>query len=197
MSSSLLDGALLEQALLLLGETLEARSIRFEIVVIGGSALLLRGVTRRPTRDLDVMAIVVKDEYRKSEPLPSELQAAVRDVGETLGIGPNWLNGKASGLLDFELPEGFKRRTEPRHYGALTIRIADRVDLIFLKLDATVSEGPHSRHFSDLQALEPTAAQLLAAGEWLTTVVDASPGFRTELIQALVALGVADAERRL
>jgi hypothetical protein len=197
MDPSLLDVSLLENALLALGETLATRGLRYEVVVIGGSALLLRGVTRRPTRDLDVMAIVIKGEYRKSEPLPVELQTAVRDVGETLGIGPDWLNGKASGLLNFELPKGFERRTEAREYGALTIRIADRVDLIFLKLDAAVSDGPHSRHFSDLQALKPTQVELLAAATWLTTVVDLSEGFRREMVQALGVLGVADAEQRL
>jgi hypothetical protein len=197
MASSMLDVALLERALELLGETLDARALHFELVVIGGSALLLRGVTRRPTRDLDVMAIVDKGEYRPAEPMPAELQAAVVDVGVTLGIGTDWLNGKASGLLNFELPRGFKGRTEPRHYGALTIRIADRLDLIYQKLDATVSEGRLSRHFSDLQALRPTDDELLGAGRWLTSMVDVSPGFREEMIQALGALGVADAEQRL
>jgi hypothetical protein len=168
MASSMLDVALLERALELLGETLDARALHFELVVIGGSALLLRGVTRRPTRDLDVMAIVDKGEYRPAEPMPAELQAAVVDVGVTLGIGTDWLNGKASGLLNFELPRGFKGRTEPRHYGALTIRIADRLDLIYQKLDATVSEGRLSRHFSDLQALRPTDDELLGAGRWLS-----------------------------
>ena len=197
MVPSMLDSSLLEQALALLGDSLRARSLHFDVVVIGGSALLLKGVTSRPTRDLDVMAIVERGEYRKAEPMPPELQAAVRDVGETLGIGSEWLNGKASGLLDFELPEGFRERTETRRYGALTIRIADRLDLICLKLDATVSEGPDSRHFGDLQALKPTESELVGAAHWLTTRVDNSPGFRVEMIQALAALGVADAERRL
>jgi len=192
-----MDRALLERALAMLGESLSARGFRFDVVVVGGSALLLRDVTRRPTRDFDVMAIVEGGVYKKADPIPSELHEAVRDVGETLDIGPDWLNGKAGGLLDFELPEGFKTRTEARRFGGLTIRIADRADLIVLKLDAAVSEGIHSRHFSDLQALKPTEEELLAGGRWLTTAVDNSPGFRLEMHQALRALGVADAEQRL
>jgi hypothetical protein len=193
----LMDRVLLERALAMLGESLSARALRFDLVVVGGSALLLRDVTRRPTRDFDVMAIVEGGDYKKANPIPSDLREAVRDVGETLDIGPDWLNGKAGGLLDFELPKGFKTRTETRHFGALTIRIADRADLIVLKLDAAVSEGMHSRHFHDLQALKPTEDELLAGGRWLTTAVDNSPGFRVEMLQALHALGVADAEHRL
>jgi hypothetical protein len=193
----LLDRTLLERALSILGDELSTRGLRFAIVVVGGSALLLRDVTRRTTRDFDVMAIVDNGEYKKAEPMPIELQEAARDIGETLDIGPDWLNGKASGLLDFELPKGFQARTEVRAYGALTVHIAGRADLIVLKLDAAVSEGPSSRHFSDLQALKPSVDELLLAARWLTTAIDSSPGFRTESVQALTALGVSDAEQRL
>jgi hypothetical protein len=181
----------------MLGESLRARGLQVDLVVVGGSALLLRDITTRPTRDFDVMAIVEAGGYKKAEPIPSDLQEAVRDVGQTLDIGPDWLNGKAGGLLDFELPEGFQSRTEERRFGTLTVHIAGRADLIVLKLDAAVSEGVRSRHFSDLQALEPTDEDLLAAGRWLTTAVDSSAGFRAEMIQALRALGVTGAEQRL
>lgn len=181
----------------MLGESLRARRLQVDLVVVGGSALLLRDITRRPTRDFDVMAIVEGGGYKKAEPIPPELQEAVRDVGLTLDIGPDWLNGKAGGLLDFELPEGFKARTEERRFGTLTVHIAGRADLIVMKLDAAVSEGVRSRHFSDLQALKPTDEELLAAGRWLTTVVDSSAGFRAEMIDALRVLGVTDAEQRL
>lgn len=48
----------LEQALRAPGETLEARHLRFELVAVGGSGLLLLGLINRATRDLDIVALV-------------------------------------------------------------------------------------------------------------------------------------------
>jgi hypothetical protein len=40
-----------------LGQVLQARERRFELVVIGGSALQALGLVARPTRDVDVVAL--------------------------------------------------------------------------------------------------------------------------------------------
>ena len=53
-----LDGLTLDEALRTLGEVLEARGLTYEIVAIGGSALMLLGLIGRPTRDLDALALV-------------------------------------------------------------------------------------------------------------------------------------------
>jgi len=53
-----IDGWRLDEALRTLGEVLEARGLTYEIVAIGGSALMLLGLIGRPTRDLDAPALV-------------------------------------------------------------------------------------------------------------------------------------------
>lgn len=54
-----LDASSLEYALETLGAVLEARGLRYEIVAVGGSALMLMGLISRPTKDLDVLATVL------------------------------------------------------------------------------------------------------------------------------------------
>ena len=53
-----IDGWRLDEALRTLGEVLEARGLTYEIVAIGGSALMLLGLISRPARDLDALALV-------------------------------------------------------------------------------------------------------------------------------------------
>ena len=110
-------------------------------MAVGGTSLLLLGLIDRPTRDLDVVATVEAGRYHALPDLPSPLAEAVRDVGEVMGIGPNWLNSGPAGLLDFGLPEGFAERAEIRSYGALTLHVASRVDQIALKLYAAARPG--------------------------------------------------------
>lgn len=105
-------------------------------------------------------------EYVKATPLPLPLLDAVRDVGEVLGIGADWLNAAPAALLDFGLPEGFAERTEIRDHGALTLHLASRTDQISLELCAAVDQGPTSKHVDDLRELAPTANELRAAAAW-------------------------------
>ncbi len=186
----------LEQALTGLGALLASRSQRFELVAVGGSSLMLLGLLRRPTGDLDVIALVESGHYSKARPLPEELKEAVQDIGEALGIGATWLNPGPADLLDFGLPKGFAQRVETRQYGSLTLHIAGRQDQVWFKLYAAVDLGQHSKHFQDLQALAPTQEELISAARW-TLTHDPSEGFRSGLVAALAALGVPNAERYL
>ena len=52
MSTADLDQRRLDEALSALGEQLEAAGARFELVVIGGSALAALGLVLRTTRDV-------------------------------------------------------------------------------------------------------------------------------------------------
>jgi hypothetical protein len=116
----------------------------------------------------------------------------IREIGEVLNIGPTWLNIGPADLMDFGLPEGFGERTELRQYGSLTLRVASRGDQIALKLYASADQGQQSKHFQDLQKLEPTQEELIRAARW-TTTHDPSEGFRGELVVILDALGVSNA----
>lgn len=187
-----LDRELVEKALRTLGEVLEGRGHRYELVVIGGSALLLLGLSVRPTRDLDIAAVVEEGSYRKADPLPAPLRQAIEDVATNLALQPAWLNPGPTSLLDLGLPEGFESRTETKTFGTLILHIASRKDQICFKLYAGADMGPDSKHIADLRRLNPTHGELLEAARWATTQ-DPSPGFRSMLVNALAYLGLPDA----
>ena len=188
----MLNSAGVEKALETLGSLLDERGLSYELVTVGGSALLLLGLTIRPTRDLDVVAQLEAGEYVKLSELPEPLRLAVGDVGRILDIGADWINTGPADLLDFGLPDGFAERTSVRSFGPLTLRIASRRDQVFLKLYAAADNGLRSKHFQDLQQLQPTEGELLEGARWAVTH-DPSEGFRQQLAAALVALGVSDA----
>jgi hypothetical protein len=186
----------LEEALRSLGAVLEARHLTYRLLVAGGSSLLLLGFVDRATADLDVVGIAESGGYRKGEPLPEPLVAAVADVGLTLGLDPKWLNAGPASLVDFGLPEGLGERVTIRRYGGLEVHLPGRFDLVCFKLYAAVDQGPRSKHARDLEALEPSADELLEAARWATTH-DPSPGFRTVLVGALESFGVEGSDAGL
>jgi hypothetical protein len=176
-----------------LGEQLAAADQQFDLVVIGGSALLALGLVERTTRDVDVLAIAGPEGLVPADPLPSALAHARDRVAQDFGLPADWLNPGPTELLRFGLPDGFLSRVETRTYGrALTVRYAGRLDQIHFKLYAMVDQGA-GRHEADLTALAPTADELLDAARW-TRTHDLSEGFRQELVAALAHLGVTDAD---
>lgn len=185
---SMTDSDLVD-ALGVLGDLLEDRGTAYEIVLIGGGALLLQGLVDRPTKDLDMVARVEGDVWIQAEPLPEPLAVAIEEVAGALGLPPKWLNAGPSLLMRFGLPEGFAARTSRRTWGSLTVHLAARVDQVALKLYASVDQGPASRHFADLQKLDPTDDELVASARWCRTH-DPSDGFHQMLVQVLAVLGV-------
>ena len=99
-------------------------------------------------------------------------------------------------LPDLGLPVGFVDRLERHDYGGLIAWLADRFDMIFFKLYAAVDQGPRSRHIQDLRELGPDHDELLAAARW-TITHDASPGYRSLLVETLGQLGLEDADASL
>ena len=192
----MLDPSRLEEALKTLGRLLSDRGLSYELVAIGGSGLLMLGLTVRPTRDLDIVAFVEEGLYVRVPELPAPLLEAVHVVGQIEGLAPNWINAGPADLLEFGLPDGFARRTEKKQYGPLILHVASRVDQVALKVYAAADAGPRSKHFQDLQSLSPSAEELVQAGRWAITH-DPSEGFRTQLVGCLAALGVQDAGTRL
>jgi len=178
---------LLEQALDALGQVLADRGQVQEVVAIGGGSLLLLGLIQRPTKDIDLVALVEDGGYLCAEPLPAELKTAIKDVGVALGLADDWMNAGPADLLRLGLPEGFEQRTVSRTYGALTVHVASRFDQICFKLYASVDRGPQSKHFADLRQLAPTTEELDRAQSWCLTH-DPSAPFADQLGQALSAL---------
>jgi hypothetical protein len=180
----------IEQALELLGSLLEERGFGCEIVVIGGSALLLLDIIHRPTKDLDVLAVVRDGAYTSAQPLPIELEEAAGDVARELGLASDWLNGGPTSQLEHGgLPAGFHARVETRIYRALVVHVASRIDHIYLKLYAAVDANGRGKHADDLRRLAPTRQELLQAAEWVRAQ-DIGPEFPRMVADTLRIFGV-------
>lgn len=176
-----------------LGEQVAALGQRFELVVVGGSALLALGLIERSTRDVDLIALRSGDELGSAKPLPASLEAARNRVARDFALPTDWLNPGPTDLLDFGLPKGFIDRLERRDYGDyLTVYFASRYDQIHFKLYALVDQGP-GKHEADLRALSPTEDELLAAARW-SRLHDPSEGYERVLREVLAHMGVRDAD---
>lgn len=177
-----LGQAELEKALTLVGELLEAGSHTARLVVIGGTAVNLRGFVSRTTTDVDVLALAeetVSGELtiRRPAPLPAELLAAAAEVARDLNLDPQWINAGPESQWDTGLPPGLVDRIEWRRYRGLSIGLVGRLDLIFLKLYAAADDrDTDSVHFQDLLALKPTLEELESARDWILTTQDPSMG---------------------
>lgn len=187
----MLTPTILDDLLRRVGDLLADRVEPVEVVAIGGGSLLLLGLIKRPTRDLDIVAVVERGRLLRADPMPIALKAAVADVAELKGIDPHWMNAAPSSLVDLGLPEGFMQRADRRVYGGLTLHLATRLDQIAFKLYAAVDQGPDSKHVDDLTLLAPTNAELLNAAKWARTH-DPSLGFREILVHVLAHFGVDD-----
>ena len=187
----------LEAALTALGELLAARGVRYEVVLVGGGNLILRGLIIQPTtKDLDILGERAHDLIRPLRPMPQPLRDAVTDVGRAFGLANDWLNVGPDSLLDIGLPDGFVERLERRDFGGLVVWLAGSYDMVCFKLYAAVGQGPRSRHFGDLVELRPNRDDLLGAARWAMTH-DPSPGFRSLLVETLGSIGVEDADAQL
>ena len=193
-SNDLIESAAATDRLLrALGEQLSHMGHGYDLVVIGGSALLALRLVSRSTQDVDVVALAGGSGLHEALPLPQPLVEARDRVARDFALPEDWLNSEAArDMLRLGLPDGFMERLVRREYGPfLTVRYASRIDQIHFKLHATVDRGG-GKHLADLQALEPTAEELILAARWARTH-DPSEGFLTVLIEALSFLGVEDA----
>ena len=172
IEAKLLQGNDIIWALEAVGELLAASKQRVSIVVIGAAALHLLGVIDRATRDVDIVAFTespgqLHNLTRPPQPLPAALSSAIRQVANDFGLPDNWMNRGPAGQWDIGLPAGFAERVKWRSYGGLDVGVADRIDLIFFKLEAAADQpSSDSRHFRDLVALNPSDEEVAAAAKW-------------------------------
>jgi len=193
--SDITNKASADQLLHALGEQLDAASARYELVVIGGSALLALGIIERSTRDVDILALRSEGRLDSATPLPEDLTKARNLVARDFTLPTEWLNPGPTDLLKHGLPEGFSERLERHDYGkALTVYFASRYDQIHFKLYALVDQGP-GKHEEDLRALSPTDEELLAAATWSRSH-DPSEGYAQVLRRVLQHLGVKHVDLR-
>jgi hypothetical protein len=184
----------IDRLLSALNEQLSLTGDRYDLIVIGGSALLALGLVSRSTQDVDVVALMGSAGLDKALPLPKPLAAARARVARDFDLPEDWLNSEsAADMLRLGLPEGFTDRLTCQEYGpSLTVRYASRFDQIHFKLHATVDRGG-GKHFSDLQTLEPRKAELLAAARW-TRTHDPSEGFLSVLNEVLAYFEIENAD---
>lgn len=169
-------------ALRALGEILASQEESFAVVVVGDTALILQGFVVRATRDVDVIAISQDPPerdmktIRPPDPLPIALRNVIKRVARDFNLPDDWMNTTVGLQWKTGLPPGFERRIHWEQYGGLWLGLADRYDLIFLKLYAAAdSEGPESVHFQDLMALQPTDEELDTAAGWVRSQDVSSP----------------------
>lgn len=183
-----------------LGELLEHRGQSYDLVVVGASAMVLGGLPGRPTEDVDVVGQFKGGRVVPRKPFPRELQAAIEEVGRALGLplhdthGKDWLNPGPSMLARFgDLPPGLAGRLTPVRFGALTLRIAARIDLIHLKLwAATDVRRPTVRRetdLADLRVLGATRTELVDAARWVLSRDGRPETFAVEVQPVLRRLG--------
>jgi hypothetical protein len=188
------SAATTDRLLSALSEHLSLTGHEYDLVVIGGSALLALGLVSRSTQDVDIVALTGSAGLDEALPLPKPLADARARVARDFGLPEDWLNSEAArDMLRLGLPEGFTKRLTRREYGSsLTVRYASRFDQIHFKLHATVDRGG-GKHFSDLLALDPSQAELLAAARW-TRTHDPSEGFHSVLTEVLAHFKIEDAD---
>jgi hypothetical protein len=195
-----LDRDNLDKALVSLAIRLkENGAAPIEIVVCGGSALILAGLVPRTTKDVDIVALATSGVLHSPDPLPDELREAAAEAAEDMGIPENWLNNGPSrgdgGLFQMGLPEGLVDRLHARRYGShLTVHFIDRLDQIHFKLYAAADRGGY--HIDDLRALHPTPDEIEAAARWAMSH-DVSEGFVMILRDLLRQLGYAETADKL
>ncbi len=170
-----------------------------EIVVCGGSALILTGVVPRTTADVDVVALVSRDRLSSPDPLPESLARAAHEAAEDLGLSPDWLNNGPSrgqgGLFQMGLPDGIHERWTTRTFGShLTVHFIGRIDQIHFKLYAAADRGGY--HIDDLLAFQPTDDELVCAARWAMTH-DVSETFQSIVTRLLRSIGHDGAADRL
>ncbi len=183
----------LDKALQGVGELLARRGDEAAIVVVGGTALNLLGVVERYTRDVDVLALATPrpraepNDVRPPDPLPSALRDAAATVARDLRLPPDWLNTDVGAQWKTGLPPGLVDRIQWQRFGGLWVGLPHRLDMIHFKLYAAADDiGTRSRHYQDLVALAPTAAELERARMWVEDQ-DHSPEI-AHTLQRIIAL---------
>ena len=160
-----------------------AVGLRFEGVVIGGSALGLMGVIELPTRDFDILV----------PELPSAIVAAARDFAKVQrkaggDLLDDWFNNGPIQLANV-LPTGWRARVQRIFDGQVLVRSTlGKPDLLKSKPFALCDRGTD---LPDCVALGPTAEELAECVPWL----EQQDG--NELWPAHVRGTVADLARRL
>ncbi len=178
-----------DQPLQAVGDLLARAGLHFSLVIAGGAALNLLGLVRRPTEDIDVLAVrtrALNSEVQvvpPARPLPEALADAIQQVADDFQLPGDWMNTNVAGHWRTGLPPGWIERIHWRESPGLSLGLVDRYDLIFFKLYAAADHAQidprfyrPSKHDHDLIALAPTDDEFAAARTWVCAQ-DGSPQY--------------------
>lgn len=184
--------------LMALGAILEREGIApVDVVICGAMALAMQGIIDRPTRDIDLLGLVIRKRGRLvlSKPLMSnQFNQAVERVGIHFGAGKFWLSTAATILHDdTHLPPNLIARAEVRQYGShLTVRLCSRLDMVCLKMWAAVKRGEPD--IGDLERMCITEEEAEAAVTWC---LEQDGEARSDLVAVLEEVGHGGLAERL
>lgn len=117
-----------------------------EIVLAGGSALILGGYIDRGTSDGDVI---------HADPRLTELRRDIEAVAGELDLPPGWLNDGVKAWVGV-LPPDFQQRLEAvGTFGNLRVRRLGRLDLLVMKFSSL-----RAVDLDDIDELRPTAEEI-------------------------------------
>ncbi|MCH8247248.1 MAG: hypothetical protein IH951_12685 [Bacteroidetes bacterium] len=186
-----IDDTLLTELLSALGAHLERNNCPITIIVVGGASLTAYGLIDRTTKDVNVIARVeiVDGEKRlvRATPFPSAFVEAVSRVSRDYNLQSDWLNAVIDKQWEFGLPPDFEEDISWNSFGVLNVGFVGRSGLIPLKLFAAIDQGPTSKHWQDLLALEPTQVEINKAADWVRSQ-DIGTEFKTFDGQAIEQL---------
>jgi hypothetical protein len=198
------DKEKIELALSLMGDLLARRNAApVYLIVCGGTALIALDLVSRTTKDMDVVGLLDADHHLlEATQLPRHVSEAAIQIAVELHLPKDWLNSGPKSIINPHLPnnglpEGFINRLQRRSYGErLEVHYISRLDQIHFKLYAAVDRGGPSYHLDDLESLNPSGSELLAASRW-AMLQDPTPAFAQTLKTMLEATGHADVIKKI
>jgi hypothetical protein len=99
------SAAATDRLLSALSEQLSVTDHEYDLIVIGGSALLALGLISRSTQDVDVVALTGRAGLDEALPLPQPLADACARVARDFDLPEDWLNSQAAAdMLRLGLP---------------------------------------------------------------------------------------------
>lgn len=140
-------------------EFLFSKKLKFEAVIIGGSALAILGIISRGTQDVDVLDPLIPLEILEA----SKEFARIHKISDT-NLKENWLNHGPSSLSSYLRP-GWRLRLQPLFLGqAISFQTLGRVDLIGTKILAYCDRGTD---LQDCLDLKPSKSEILEILPWV------------------------------
>tara|TARA_B100001094_G_C17582336_1_gene508014 strand:+ start:27 stop:554 length:528 start_codon:yes stop_codon:yes gene_type:complete len=133
---------------------LDSKGLKFEGVVIGGTALVLLDIITRHTKDFDLI----------NHRIPEDIAEAATEFAKAENLSLQWFNSGPTDLVK-HLPNDWQTTTQIIYQGdALTFMTLSRSNLLKAKIWAYCDR---TRDYDDILHMAPTPKELGDTAEWL------------------------------